>query len=194
MVARSGFVLYEGGRSVFDESVLVYLAGPKSVWPDATITDHVGRMLGAVRMQVRRSFQAPGPTGIFDTGGARVLHISRRTSFFSYSFDVSGVAHASYSGATIGGRELVMEANNERFGSVRGPSYRGLAGTHLEILDQDRNQVGAIRSFTTSTSIFRSTDDYVMSIDPSVHGEFRRLLVAAPVIAAFMKRIQQNQT
>ena len=178
---------------MFDESVLVYLAAPKKQWPDAKVTDHVGRMLGAVRIQVRRSFQSAGPTAILDPGGARVLHIARRTSFFNFTFDVSGVANATYGGATMGGRELVIEANNERFGSVRGPSYRGLSGNHLEILDPDRNQVGAIRSFSTGTSLFTTSDDYVMSIDPSVRGEFRRLLVAAPVIAAFMKRTQQNQ-
>jgi hypothetical protein len=194
LVARSGFVLYEGGNSVFDESVLVYMAKPsKKMWPDADITDHVGKPLGAVRMQTRRSFQSAGPTTVFDHGGTRILHILRKTSFFNYSYEVTGVSEGAYGGATIGGKELLIEANNERYGSVRGPSFRGLGSSRLEILDQDRNQVGAIRSFRASTSPFVSLNHYVMSVDPSVRGEFRRLLVAAPVIAEFVKRTQQNQ-
>lgn len=193
LVARSGFVLYEGGNSVFDESVLVYMAKTKKQWPDADITDHVGRPLGAVRIQVRRSLQPVGPTAIFDPGGARILHVTRRTSFFNHSYDVTGVSQATYGGATIGGKELLIEANSERYGSIRGSSFRGLSGSRLEILDQDRNQVGAIRSFSANNSPFVSLDHYVMSIDPSVRGEFRRLLVVAPLIAAFVKRTQQNQ-
>ncbi|MGI9598624.1 MAG: hypothetical protein ACR2QK_20835, partial [Acidimicrobiales bacterium] len=62
-MAKSGFVVYEGGRSIFDESVLVYLSRPKNQWPDFDIVDHLGRALGASRRQVPRT----SPLGGFVT-------------------------------------------------------------------------------------------------------------------------------
>lgn len=192
-MARSGFVLYEGGRSVFDESVLVYLAKHKTRWPDCDITDHVGRQLGAVRLQHRARWAGRGPASVFDAGGSRLLHVMPRPSLFSFLFDVSGVAEGRYRSTSFTAKEMVIEANNERFGSIRGPSFQGMTATKMEILDQREQPVGAIRSMSAGSS-FSSWDHYVMSIDPQVSGEFRRLLVVAPLIAAFVKRTQRNQT
>ncbi len=193
LVARSGFVLYEGGRSVFDESVLVYLAKHKTRWPDCDITDHVGRRLGAVRQKHRRRWVSNSQTSVFDAGGSQLLHVTPRPGLFSFLFDVSGVANGRYRSTSITARELVIEANNERFGSIRGPSFQGMGAGKIEILDQREEPVGAIRSMSAGSS-FSSWDHYVMSIDPQVGGDFRRLLVAAPLIASLVKRTQRNQT
>ncbi len=193
LVARSGFVLYEGGRSVFDESVLVYQAKHKSSWPNCDITDHVGRTLGLIRRQGRGGFAKQGPAAVFDPGGAELLRVAQGTKRFNFVFDVTGVASARYETSTIGGREMVIEANNERFGSIRGPAYRGMTASTMEILDQNRNPVGGIRSISAGSS-FSSWDHYVMSIKPHVGGELRRLLIAAPLVIAFAKRAQQSRS
>lgn len=192
LAARAGVVLYEGGNSLFDEPVLVYLPRPGNRWSGLTIYDHVDRLLGFTK-----KLGSPGPftvnvaAGITDARGTSVLEVRPRPKLFRFNYDVSGVANGRYTMSSVGSQELILEANNEPFGYVRGQGLRGLSGRILTVLDRDRHEVGQLRVFPDHRNLFRLSISYVLSLDPGLDGELRRLLVAAPVVVEGVRRSQQ---
>ncbi len=94
LFGRSGFTVYEGGRTMFDSPGLVFLGHTGDHWPDLDIFDHEGTRLGLIRLQVRRGFsRRAGPTSVLDSHGVEVLHIE---SLFRLGgrFTIAGVADA----------------------------------------------------------------------------------------------------
>jgi hypothetical protein len=191
LVARSGFVVYEGGRTVFDESVLVYRARTRKHWPDFDISDHVGRALAVVRVQGPRSLLGQRrPSEILDLGGSRLLRVRPINKMFSQTFEISGVANAHFV-AKGSGRTATIEANGERFGAVAGSSFRGMANSQLSIVDHADRQVGVIKSYRRG-GLMRRVDDYVVSIEPTLRGPLRRSILAIPTVVAMIRRAQEQ--
>ena len=186
LVSRSGFVVYEGGRTIFDESVLVFLSKPGHNRVEFDVTDHVGRRLGATRLVRPANVLAlnPGPVNIFDPGGSQLLRVTNRSAIFSATYGVSGTANGEYRSTNLGSWNLSIEANNEPFGSLVGKVFDPQRA-HISILDHDRQPVGKMRNFGDG-GVFGSRRDYVLSVDPAVRGEFRRLLIAAPVVSVLL--------
>lgn len=195
LVARAGFVVYEAGRSIFDEPVLVYLARTSTHWPDFDVVDHVGRVLGHARLQVRRSARlTAGPITLFDPGGHRLLSVRPESKLFRFAYRISGVASADYVMRSLGSSELVIEAGNERLGSVLGRGFRGLSGSHLSLLDHDRRQVGEIRTFVEHRRLLAPVDSFVVRYEPALRGDLRRLSLAAPMVIALIRRARRSTT
>ncbi len=93
LVARAGFVVYEGGRSVFDESVLVYIAHHQRSWPNAEVVDHVGRPLGAVRRRQNHGLLRTTPLfRITDPAGGKLFDVVAKNRLLSRRYVVTGVA------------------------------------------------------------------------------------------------------
>ena len=192
LVAKAGFGLYEGGNSIFDEPILVYLATPAKRWAEFAITDHVDRRLGATRkLGTPGPFAINVPTEIVDTLGSSLVSIHATSKLFRYTYEVSGVANGIYTMPSIGSRELTLEANNEPFGYIRGSGFRGLGGKTLTLFDHDRREVGEVRVFVERRNPFRRTISHVVSFDPALGGELRRLLIAAPVVIEGVRRSQE---
>ncbi|MGH1492742.1 MAG: hypothetical protein ACRBK7_25670 [Acidimicrobiales bacterium] len=217
LVAQSGFVVYEGGNSLFNETVLVYLAKPRKERPDFDIFDHVGRPVGISRLQNRRfNVGSHGTTVMYDAGMNETLRVKPTFTPLSMTFAVSGVA----SGRVIGGGnrfgDLVIGPDvqtakpgpyrvaptkatvhgpvpnvMQHYGSIAGPKLRGLTASSLMILDQQKNQVGQIRVFSEGRW-FSRVRHYVMSIEPTVKGELRRLLITVPTIITTVAWQQQT--
>ena len=87
MVARSGFVVYEGGNSIFDESVLVFLARPRGALPGFDIFDHVGRPLGQASSSQRNPlFELDAETVYYDTDMNELLRVTATIGGFKSVF------------------------------------------------------------------------------------------------------------
>ncbi len=191
LVAQSGFVVYEGGNSVFDESLLVYIARPHKQWPDFDVCDHVGRPLAYSRSERRSSmFKRRNPVVYYDQRMNQILHIRSTMGGFSMAFEVSGVANCRVSGGPTRMGRLVIEANNEQYGTIIGSRMRGMLASSIEIVDDRENRIAAIRSFGDG-GLFSKVWHYVMSIEPGLRGELRRTLVGVPSIIATVRSQQQ---
>lgn len=193
LVAKAGFSVYEGGSSIFSEPVLVYLSKRVRRWPDFEVFDYIDRPLA-----ITRKAGNPGPlalngtTALHDMGGAPLVTIAPESKLFRHNYLVSGVANGLYTMSTIGSRELTIEANNEPFGYISGQGFKGLGGRNLTVFDHNRQEVAAIRVFVESRSLIHRTISHVISIDPNLSGELRRLLVAAPVVIEGVRRSQEG--
>jgi len=197
LVAKAGFTLYEAGNSIFDEPILVYLATSARRRDDFTVTDHIDRPLGATRALGNPGpFAKVVPTEIVDPRGSSVLSIRQSShrgwsKWFRLIYEISGVANGMYTMSSVGSRELTLEANSEPFGYIHGAGFRGLAGKHLTLLDHDRRAVGDVRVFVEQRNPFHRTVSHVISFDPALGGELRRLLVAAPVVIEAVRRAHE---
>ncbi|MGB5758878.1 MAG: hypothetical protein WBM50_18340 [Acidimicrobiales bacterium] len=192
LVAGSGFVVYERGRSIFDESVLVYLARSGRDIGHFDVVDHVGRPLGASRPEERLQFFTPRrSTVLIDPGGSELLRVVAERGWMKYVFAVSGVANARFETASAGLSELRITSNGERFGGVIGRGIRGLAATDLAILDHNGIEVGRIR--VHRRQIWSPARDYVVSTKPGRRDELRRLIPAVPVVLATLREFRRKR-
>ncbi len=185
LVSQAGFAVYEGGHSMFDEPVLVFLARPKRSWPDFDVTDHVGRGLGFAQVSVRRGMVLTRRSDVMDTSGTSVLGIKPKVGF-SLSFTVSGVANASLRARSPG---LVIETGGMRIGAVGGSRFLGLGGDRLTLLDDQERPVGTFRSFKRG-GLFDRVDDFVVSLDRKCPDYLRDLVPALPTIIVMIRRDQ----
>ncbi|MGI9597624.1 MAG: hypothetical protein ACR2QK_15785, partial [Acidimicrobiales bacterium] len=158
---------------------------------------HVGRALGASRRQVPRTFSPLGGfvtksrSAVFDPAGARLLDVRPGGQLFKLSYAVTGVATGHYITPSIGPTKLSIGADNEPYGSIVGRGFKWIHDPTLTILDHDDQPVGAIRSFPRRNN-WSPTVDYVLSVKPTLRGELRRLLIAAPTVVAMVRRAQQQ--
>ncbi len=192
LVASSGFVVYEAGRSIFDESVLVYLARSRWDLGDFDVVDHVGRPLGASRSEEARQFLTPSrATVLIDPGGSELLRVVAERGWMKFVFAVGGVANARFETASAGLSELRITSNAERFGCVVGQGVRGLAASELAILDHHRLEVGRIRVHRRRS--WSPARDYVVSMKPGQRDELRRLLPAVPLVLARLRETRRKR-
>jgi hypothetical protein len=193
LAARAGVVVYEGGNSLFDEPVLVYLPRAGTRWSGLTIHDHVDRVLGYTeKIGNPGAFTVNVAMRVADARGTGVLEVRAQPKIFRFIYEVSGVANGRYTMGTVGSQELSLEANNERFGYIKGQGFRGLAGKVLTIFDHDQQKVGELRAFVDHKNLFRQSVSYVLSVDPGLGGELRRMLVGAPIVVEGIRRSQQG--
>jgi hypothetical protein len=191
LVAKSGFTVYEPGRNLFDEPLMVYLARPRSQWPNFDIYNHTGRILGASRSKRRNSLtQIRAATNYYDRRMNQILRVQPHPGAFKLTFEVTGVANAEVVSTMSRFGDLIIQANNEPYGMLDSPPLLGMSATYIKILDLHKNQVGAIRTFRTD-ALFRRTDNYVVSIDPQVRGELRRVLITVPTMIAVIRGMRQ---
>lgn len=191
LVARSGAVVYEGGRSVFDESVMVYRARQKKQWPGFDVVDHVGRPLAVILAQGQSTmFTVMRRVIVMDLGGSPLLTVQPANKLFSNLFDVSGVASATFT-KKGSGRKMSIMSNNERFGVIAGSAISGLLSDRLTILDDREQEVAVVRSFRRGRRMSQ-VHDFVVSVDPALRGPLRRLLIAAPPILAVVRRLHEQ--
>lgn len=193
LVERSGFVVYEPGTTLFNESVLVYVARPKRrEWPGFDVYDHLGRPMATIRREVAsRLSTTRGPCNLFDRDGARLLRIEPRFHPFKPVIDVSGIAEARFSSGTTIFAGLTISANREPFGRISGDRLRGLHGRGFTIQDHNRTPVGAIR--IDGDGLFRKhVESYVVRLDTGLDGPLRRLILAAPPVLAMVRRAQHQ--
>lgn len=195
LVARSGFTVYEPGRTVFDQPVLVYLPRRGKRWSDFDIVDHVGRPLAReVKTKDPRLLSVGVPSRIVDTYNNPILEIRPKSGrFLSTDFEVLGAANGMFSQRVTLASRLTIEANAEPFGAIIGGRLSGFSG-NMEIEDHDKNIVGEIRQYRLTRNPFSMDKALVMGIDPLLRGELRRLLVAAPPILFAIRRQQQGSS
>ena len=186
-------MVYEGGSSLFDEPVLVYLPRAGTRWSGLTIHNHVDRVLGFTqKIGNPGAFTVNVAMRVADAGGNQVMEVCARPKIFRFIYEVSGVANGRYTMTTVGTQELSLEANNEQFGFIKGQGLRGLGGKFLTVFDHDRQEVGELRAFVDHKNLFRQSVSYVLSVDPGLGGELRRMLVAAPIVVEGIRRSQQG--
>lgn len=192
LVAQSGFVVYEGGSSLFDESVLVYVARTRDLWPEFDIYDHVGRPLG-----YSRNVPDSGPvllerwsqdrSAYYDHGHNELLRVANSGNSV---FNVTGGATCRVVSEWKNMGNMIISANNEPYGAVVGPRYRGLTDSTLRILDARQAQVGAIKVLEEGRWP-NSIRHYVVSVEAGLRGELRSIAIAVPTMVAVIKE-QQN--
>jgi hypothetical protein len=188
LVARSGAVVYEEGRSLFDEPVLVYLGsstGGSGV--RFAVQDHVGQARGWCRAEPRRGLAVNLATEVFDVGPAPVLRVRPRPFRPRRSYRIEGVATALVN-SSLGGRELSLEADGERLGLLRGSGLRGVNAAEIQILDHADRRVGRIWTGRERVGLLSRAQSYVLDVEPGLRGELRRLLAAAPVVIESIRR------
>ena len=193
LVAKSGFVQYEPGRSIFDQSVVVYLSGETSgTWPNTQITDHVGRHLGQIRRTSGPLLSGHyGDFSLYDANGSEVLRIDARTPAFRVEFRIELTANGRYVMATFGS-ELTIEVNGQAVASISARSGRTSVETVRTILSEGGRQIGAIKSYKAGGRFMDCRVDSVMWVNPSVDGNLRRLLLAAPLVIASAEKVRRN--
>lgn len=191
LVAKAGAVVYESGNSMFDESVLVYVAQLSGLnrSADFEIVDHLGRGLGWTRrVPGKGRWTANRSVGVYDGGGTKVLHANGRRSF-GFSVELSGVAAAT---VKLEGRSrLTLTSGRESYGALSGGGWLGYASSHLVLIDHRDTEVGSVRRIRFGRLGAHRTH-YVVSFKPGLRGELRRLAVAAPVIIKLWEAHNSN--
>ena len=186
LVARAGFVVYEGGRSVFDESVLVYIAHHQRSWPNAEVVDHVGRPLGAVRRRQTHGLLRTTPLfRVTDPAGGKLFDIVAKNRLLSRRYVVTGVA-----AVTFRFPEQTITAGEEPVGSIDGKLI-GASDQRFTVLDNGNKAVAVIQRYSRGNRWVRDYD-YVTSIDPVLRGELRRAIIAAPVALEQARHAEQS--
>lgn len=85
-------------------------------------------------------------------------------------------------------------AHNEAIGYLNGGTSGGVGSTEMTVLDHDRNEVAVARWFVERIGLSRRTSSCVLSIDPNLGGELRRLLIATPVVVAATRQARRGTT
>ncbi|MEM7272894.1 MAG: hypothetical protein AAF547_07435 [Actinomycetota bacterium] len=192
LVAKAGYTVYEAGRTLFDQPVLVYLPRKARRWPDYDIVDHVGRPLGAeLKVGTPSPFEVTAPSRIVDSFGSPVLEIRPSRHLLRTEFAITGVATGSFVVKGLEGSRVSIEANRERFGMIRSSRLQGLGVGEARVEDDAGNVVGRIRHLRTSRNPFRRQPAWVIGLDPMLRGPLRRLVVAAPSVLAAVRRVQE---
>jgi hypothetical protein len=196
LVAKSGFTVYEPGASVFDESVLVFLATMHDDWPDYQVLDHVGRPLAYSKFLGRDEkpwSRHRSPTVFSDPLNNEIFQLLAKSGFGDLSFEVSGVSSGQLVRTNKRDAHLTLMANKEPYGAVAGGMLTGLSASELRIFDDAKREVGAIRRFREGTR-GRKVDNYVVSIQPGLRGELRRMLVVVPTVITTALKLDQRSS
>lgn len=189
LVARAGVVVYESGRSLFDESVLVHLVRSRRYWSDFDVVDHVGRGLGGTRLDVSRGWfsRLVGTTVLLDHADVAVLEVEPGRKFYGSPFRVRGVVDARLEILRFGFRGFKIMIGEQEVGSVVGSGFRGALSSTLRLLDRGGVQVGTIRVFRR-WAIWSGAADMVVSVDPGLQGDLRRVVPAIPIVLANIRQ------
>ena len=190
LVARSGFTVYEEGRTMFDQPVLVYEASRD--FPNMAIFDHLGRPMGRT-VRLDRGFLGlgMGTVRILDTWSNAVLDLRQHTGFTDASYSIRGVLDASLA-PSFAGRRLTIRSRGVVHGELSAGGLMGVAGPRLTIYDATHHAVGELRGHHEYHHFLSSTYSYVMSIDPGLRGPLRQALIAVPIALGMLRRRRQN--
>lgn len=181
-------MVYESGRSVFDESVLVYLVRSRRYWADFDVVDHVGRPLAGTRLDGRsKLFSRLRTTVLLDPAGGAVFEVVPAQTHLGSPFRVRGVTDARLDVMRLGFRGVRIKVGGEGVGSVVGTGLRGVRGARLGILNSGQVQVGTIEVFRR-WGIWSSAADMVVSVGPGLEGDLRRIVPIVPIVLANLRQ------
>jgi hypothetical protein len=194
LVAKAGAVVYEGGNSMFDESVLVYIPSVprKSFQPpknllELNIVDHVGRRLGwSTESTAKRKRWMANPVTIHDTAANEVLRLRVRTGL-RFVVEVSGVASAQI--RQTDRKTFVLRSGGEPYGRMEGSGLLGVNNTTMRLFDLNDDNVGVLHRLYEGGTLAGQTH-YVLAMKPGLRSELRRLLVTAPLVTTLWNRQQ----
>lgn len=181
LVARSGFVQYEPGRSLLEEDILVFVAGTKSDWPSCTITNQFGQPIGSTYKEKARWPIVIPEIGMRAGSSGELLRVRPRSSYV-----ISGIADGSYKPAVLGGGFEIETREGELVGSVSGTNMS------RKIWDHNAETVGGIEMFDASEGFGDHRQDHVLWLHPSLTGPARFLMMAAPLVIVLMDWAQRK--
>ena len=189
LVERSGFEPFKSGWSIFERSILVYLAGETDdSWPNTDITDHTGSALGFVRRTAAPAMRSIySDFSVYDVRGKEVLKLTAEPRMGDLRYDIDGTVRGRYE--ALRKTWLTIEADGSAIGYISSViSYYSAPdlsrGETRVIQSEHKSTVGVIKSYEVENSMFGHRYDSVMWVDPTADASLRALLTAAPPIIA----------
>lgn len=170
-------------RSHVDSIVQVHVAAPEQTWPNFTVFDASGRLLGwteavtapsSNREFIKRLIEFRHPDGAVRL----VVNVTTRSRLL-FAFEVTGSVDAEIIVQGPGANRIDIRASNEPYGALMAREGATTLSAEATLVDHCGNPIGLMRSVAP---VGAARIGFVLSADPSISQPLRALLPLLPLV------------